>query len=200
VSVSRDRINAGEPVTISGRYEFKADGAWHSVPNHYVAIRLCLDPECDRGSYDYVNTDANGEFTTTLLPNQTGYYRVGTYNEDPFITTVTFARFDMVVLQKAELTSFGAQRDTEGKVAIAGHLLFGHFTPSPAPVEIQFSATGGGDWTTLATVDATRGPSETGGYLFRATIDEPRPGYWRAVYRGVPDNFQSDVSDSVFVG
>jgi len=200
VSVSRDRVNSGEPVTISGRYQFKADDVWHSVPNHYVAVQLCIDPDCVYGSYDYVYTDANGEFNITLVPNQTGYYRIGTYNEDPFITTETYARFDMVVLQKADLTSFDAQRDTDGKVAIVGHLQFGNFTPSPAPVEIQFSPTGNGDWTTQTTVDASRGPSESGGYLFRTTIDETRPGYWRAVYRGVPDAYQSDISGSVFVG
>jgi hypothetical protein len=200
VSVTRDRVNAGEQVTISGRYQFKADDVWHSVPNHYIAVMLCLDPDCVYGSYDYVYTDANGDFSITVVPHQTGFYRIATYNEDPFITTVTAKQFDMVVLQTADLTTFAAQRDTDGKVAIVGHILFGNFTPSPAPVEIQFSTTGNGDWATLATVDGSRGPSETGGYRFETTIDETRAGYWRAVYRGVPDAFQSDISDSVFVG
>ena len=66
-------------------------------------------------------------------------------------------------------------------------------------MKIQFSVSGTGGWHTVTTIDIGNNPNHPEGIFFDALIDDSRSGYWRAVYSGVPRQFQSAVSTSAFV-
>ena len=76
-------------------------------------------------------------------------------------------------------------------------MVFGYTTPWPIEVEIQFKRAGSRTWTTVATEDDAQWDGS--GYLFTATVDQPRKGHWRAFFAGRPDLFRPVTTDPVFV-
>jgi hypothetical protein len=201
LNVDPKRILAGESVTLTGRATWLSPTGWQPTPNALVVLWLCdVNGANCNSNLGYLQTDAAGQFSTTVAPYRTGRILAGTNNDDPFITTKTITSKPVTVLQLANLADFTAVRDTPAQVTVTGHLnIPGNLTPALIPVDIQFQGATGG-WQTITTVEAGLNPHEQAGILFTATVDSSTAGRWRARYAGVPNEFQSATSQSVHVG
>ncbi|GAA1950335.1 hypothetical protein GCM10009738_24760 [Kitasatospora viridis] len=150
------------------------------------------------GSFVQETTDANGNAvfpaTQALWSNTT--LMVGWSSDDPYLKDAT-ASSSVMVVQPASFLSFSPTRTDAADVAVQGNMTFpGLMTPGTIPVNIQFSTTGKGGWTTVAT---TPGAQWNGtGYGFSATVPSTTAGFWRATYTGQPQ-FQNAVSTVAFV-
>jgi hypothetical protein len=191
LKVSKARVNAGTSVTLSGQFMWRSKDGWTPLANAQFGVLFCVS-EWYCPTSEYPTTDAEGRYRVEVTPWQTGYYQVSMRPDDPFLATA-FAKADVVVLQPAEFSEFTAVRTAEGNVAVNGTMSFGNFSPGTTPVQIQYSPTGNGGWTTMTTVQAD------GGYNFSATVEQGESGYWRAYYAGQTDFFQSAVSAKVHV-
>jgi hypothetical protein len=198
-NLDRDTVLAGESVTVSGVLSWKTPQQWRPMSNMQLAVLFCDRPDYCGPILGEAVTDEQGRYSVTVTPYMTGRLQVGSYNPDPFVTTITTASADVTVLQLAEFTDLYGSRDETGKVSLYGHLDFpGNFTPYPIPVDIQFSKDGTNGWHTVTTMDIFNNPTNPQGISFQAVLDEPGSGYWRVTYAGRPD-FQSAVSKSVYV-
>lgn len=203
ISLDRDVVVEGEPVTVSGVLTWHAPDGWRPVANAYVAIMSCPgDPDdCTGGLYASAITDEQGRYSVTVTPDRGGIMRAGTYNYDPFVTTTTFATADFTVTHPSRFTDFGGERNADGQVVLTGHLQFpGHFSPGQIPVEIQFSRHGTGAWQTVRTIDISYNPWHLEGIYFAEHFDGAEAGHWRATYTDPHGFFESSVSTPVFVG
>jgi hypothetical protein len=201
VTVTPSKVDLGESVTVSGQLTWKTPDGWVPIPHVGIGVLLCVSESSCPTVVDFPSTDAEGRYSVTAEPFQTGRYQVGfaavdeNHNHDPFVAMVIKSD-PVVVLQPAEFIDFAAARDDNGAVLVTGHLQFGNFTPAPIPVRIQSSRTGTGGWRTVAEVEADWDGT---GYAIEATLAEPAGRHWRAVYPGRPDFFRSAVSPVVFV-
>lgn len=100
------------------------------------------------------------------------------------------------MVQPAAFLSFTPTRADAATVAVTGVMTFANWTPGTIPVNVQFSTTGKGGWTTVAT--APSATLENGNYRFSVTAPSTRAGYWRATYTGAPQ-FQNAVSQVIYV-
>lgn len=188
---SSTRVDAGTPVTITGRLTSAAK----PVAGVTVGIAYCTDDFC--GEFDAQPvTDANGRYRATVTPVRSGHYRADFLSADETLAPADASTADIVVIQPAKITSFTAVRGADGVITAAGTLDFPRFTPSAVPVRIEYLAAGSPCWTAAATVEAQWNGSAFG---FSATAQLRGPGVWRAVYTGVPDEFHSATSGLVFV-
>jgi len=184
--VSKQKVLAGESVTLSGQITWKSPDGWLPLAGAQFGVLHCWT-ESDCSSIAYPTTDAAGRYSLTVTPYRTGWYQVGVHPDDPF-KALGSAKADITVLQLTSIPDFTAQRDGDGDVVTAGHLRFDRFTPGQPPVQIQYSANGHTGWQTVATVPAG-GWDGSGGYPFTATIPAGAAGWYRAVYAGTPDFF-----------
>ncbi|MFJ7212989.1 hypothetical protein [Amycolatopsis sp. NPDC098790] len=188
---SSTRVDAGTPVTISGRLTSAAK----PVAGVTVGIAYCTDDFC--GEFDAQPvTDANGRYRATVTPVRSGHYRADFLPADEVLAPANASTADVVVVQPAEFTSFTATRAADGTITASGTLGFPRFTPPAIPVRIEYLTAGSPCWTTAATVEAQWTGSAFG---FSAAAQVRGPGVWRAVYAGVPDQFHAAVSRVVFV-
>ena len=197
VETSAAEVNQGEPVTVSGQLTWLSpDNGWQPLAGKQIGVLICSDMlgYCPGG--EYPTTDADGRYSLTVTPWDTGHFAVGFPSYDPFIARAD-AQAPIVVWQPASISDFTAARDASGAVVAQGHMVFGNTTPWPVEVEIQFKRAGSNRWTTVATEDNAEWDGR--GYLFTATVDQPRKGHWRAFFAGRPDLFRPVTSEPVFV-
>ncbi|MEA5366809.1 hypothetical protein VA596_45265 [Amycolatopsis sp., V23-08] len=185
------RVDAGTPVTISGRLTSAAK----PVAGVTVGIAYCTEDFC--GEFDAQPvTDANGRYRATVTPIRSGHYRADFLPADETLAAASASTADVVVIQPAKITSFTAARGADGTITAAGTIDFPRFTPPSIPVKVEYLAAGSVCWTTAATVEAQWNGSAFG---FSATAQLRGPGVWRASYAGVADEFHSATSGFVLV-
>ncbi|RSM38856.1 hypothetical protein DMA12_31805 [Amycolatopsis balhimycina DSM 5908] len=188
---SSTRVDAGTPVTITGRLTSAAK----PVAGVTVGIAYCTDDFC--GEFDAQPvTDANGRYRATVTPVRSGHYRADFLPADETLAPADASTAGIVVIQPAEFTSFTATRAADGTITASGTLGFPRFTPPAIPVRIEYLTAGARCWTTAATVEAQWTGTAFG---FSASAQLPGAGVWRAVYAGVPDQFHPAASQAVFV-
>jgi len=198
VETSAAEVNQGEPVTVSGQLTWLSpDNGWQPLAGAQIGVLTCSDSLGYCPGSEYPTTDAEGRYSLTLTPWGTGHFAVGFASDDPFIARAG-AETPVVVWEPASISDFTAARDAAGDVVAQGHMVFGYTTPWPVEVEIQFKRAGSHRWTTVATEDNAEWDG-SGGYLFTATVDQPRKGHWRAFFAGRPDLFRPVTSEPVFV-
>lgn len=150
---------------------------------------------------DYVQrtTDADGN---ALFPSAGPFSEnhdlsVGWASDDLFLADAVGTR-TITVVQPDTFLSFAAARDDAGTVTATGRIDFtGNWTPGTIPVSVQFSATGKGGWSTVAT-DPSADWDGQGGYVFSVSAPSYAGGFWRATYMGAPQ-YQNAVSQVVYV-
>ncbi|MCX5385660.1 hypothetical protein [Streptomyces sp. NBC_00083] len=150
------------------------------------------------GDFVQRTTDAGGNalFPATQPLWSNSSIAVGWSSDDLFLADAQ-ASVDIMVVQPAAFRSLSATRSDAATVEIDGTMGFeGNLTPATIPVNIQYSATGKGGWTTVATVPEAGWNGE--GYAFSTTASQAGAGYWRATYTGAPQ-FENAVSQVVYV-
>jgi hypothetical protein len=151
------------------------------------------------GDYVQLTTDADGNALFPATPPLWGgdySILVGWTSDDPYLADAQ-ANSTITVVQPAAFLSFEPTRTDAGTVAATGEMAFaGNLTPGMIPVNIQFSATGKGGWTTVATDPSAEWDGQ--GYGFSATVPSTGAGYWRATFTDAPQ-FQNAVSQVVYL-
>ncbi|NYE41679.1 hypothetical protein [Streptomyces fulvorobeus] len=195
LQTSTQRIDKGQPVTLTGRLEKETENGW--VPLSGVSGGILFGPTTtynDRvGGF---TTDADGTFSTQYTPWETGFFQVAHRSDDPFVSNGNARSSTVVVLQPARFLDFSALRTGSRSVHAEGHIDFDNISPATINVAVQYSPDGT-SWTTLRTVEATW--SGTGGYGFAADLAAKRPGHFRGYFDG-GDVFQTITSASTHVG
>jgi hypothetical protein len=193
IGVDRSTINAGEGVVASGRLTWRTRDGWVPIAGATTHVSRC--DALDSCSYlASAVTDADGYWSTTVFPYGSGKLRAGyAVFDDPFVASAT-ADKDVAVLSPAAFREFSAVRESATRVNLSGQLEFtGNRSPGTAPLKLQFSLTGEGGWSTIATVNAS--PN----YSFSTPITKRAAGYWRAVYPGQAGGFVSATSAVIYV-
>ncbi|WP_051450958.1 hypothetical protein [Actinospica robiniae] len=149
------------------------------------------------GSFLQETTDANGNavFPATPALWNDATISAGWDSDDVFLADAQ-ASSAITVVQPSTFVSFTPTRTDASTVTATGDLGFSFDTPGTIPVDIQFSATGKGGWTTVATVPNAwfDGP----GYGFSITIPSSTAGFWRATFSG-GKQFESATSSVVYL-
>jgi hypothetical protein len=162
---------------------------WQPLANDTIGSYSCGD--------DFqVQTDADGNF---LIPqsdalNDGCTFTMGWYSTDPYLASAT-AQATITVIQPAAFSGFSATR-AAADVNVTGHLQYANDVPATPTAEIQYSATGKGGWTTVAT--GLQANWDGTGYAFSDTIASTSAGFWRAI-SSYPD-FVNATSTVVYVG
>ena len=99
------------------------------------------------------------------------------------------------MIQPAVFSDFSATRDG-ADVNVTGDLQYAHNVPATPEVEIQYSATGKGGWTTVAT--GLPANWDGTGYAFSGTIASTSAGFWRATSSQL--DFATATSAVVYAG
>lgn len=135
------------------------------------------------GSYVQETTDANGNAVFPATSSLWDDYTIsaGWSSDDIFLTDAQ-ASSTIIVVQPSAFTSFTPTRTDASTVTVTGYMNFAHDVPGTIPVNIQFSATGKGGWTTVAT--APNSYWDGTGYAYTATIPSSTAGFWRATFTG----------------
>ncbi|GAB3966310.1 hypothetical protein GCM10029978_031150 [Actinoallomurus acanthiterrae] len=176
------RVNAGGQVAISGRATWKSPTGWQPLTGATFTIGKQYPGQ-------QVTTDADGRYSATLVPYISDKLPVTYVTQDPFMADASTTA-DVIVAQPSAIREFGAERgDQAGTVTLTGNIDFpGPESPAEAQIHIEFSPDGT-TWTSKTTVSAVNG--------FSSTVEETRPGYWRARYLGGRD-FQPATSETVY--
>ena len=150
------------------------------------------------GNYIQLTTDAGGNALFPATPPLWSNYSIGVgWASDDIYLADAEASSAITVVQPAAFLSFTPTRADAGTVAVAGDMTFaGLWTPGTIVVNIQFSATGKGHWTTVATAPNAYWDGQ--GYGFSVSAPSTGAGFWRAMYTGAPQ-FQNAVSPVVYV-
>ncbi|MDQ3785663.1 MAG: hypothetical protein M3422_00270, partial [Actinomycetota bacterium] len=197
VETTATEVEQGAQVTVSGQLTWLSpDNGWQPLAGKQVGVLHCSDSLGYCNTFEYPITDADGRYSVVMTPWSTGHFRVGFPSEDPFVARAV-AEADIVVWEPASFSDFTAARDAAGDVVAQGHMRFGHTTPWPVVVEIQFRRAGSSTWTTVATEDNAEWDGT--GYLFTATVDQSKKGHWRAFFAGSPGLFRPVTTEPVFV-
>ncbi|MBO3746103.1 hypothetical protein J5X84_08510 [Streptosporangiaceae bacterium NEAU-GS5] len=188
VTVTPARVDFGHEVTVSGLARRRSPAGWRPLANTELGV---VTSNFD--TLPAVTTDANGRYSFTFVPWDTGTITVAFYTEDSYtanaITTVPFT-----VAHPAAFADFAAERQG-GDIVASGHLVFpGHVSPGSPEVIIEFSADGT-TWTTRAT---SRAEWHGEGYAFSGAFAEPAAGQVRARFEG-GETFQDAQSQAVSV-
>ncbi|MEV4820562.1 hypothetical protein [Micromonospora sp. NPDC049274] len=194
IGADRPKILKDETVTVSGQLTWRTPEGWVPVPGVQPVVSLCSSVDYCQTFLGSATTDADGRYSLTVSPYQSGRLQVGYSMNDEFVSSVT-ASTNISVLQPAAFRSFSAVRENATTVALSGEIEFnGGISPGTLPLKVQFSATGeDGTWATPATIYAG------GSYDFATSIYKKTAGYWRVVYPGTSTDFQSATSASVYV-
>ncbi|PJN23972.1 hypothetical protein CG736_18880 [Kitasatospora sp. CB02891] len=143
-------------------------------------------------------TDDQGNAVFPATMPLYGNYRIGVgWSADDLFLDSTSAEAAITVVQPAAFNAFSAARADGGNVEVSGSMAFdGNMSPGTIPVDIQYSATGKGGWTTVATT--TRLQWNGQGEGFTLTVPGAAAGFWRASYTGAPQ-FENARSTVVYV-
>ncbi|MER5864468.1 hypothetical protein [Kitasatospora sp. NPDC002040] len=149
---------------------------------------------------DYVQltTDANGtvRFPATA-PLWNNYTISSGWSSDDVFLAGSSASSEITVVQPAAFQEFAATRTDAASVEVTGRMAFdGHMTPGTIAVDIQYSATGKGGWSTVATAPSATWNGQ--GYAFSATVAKTGAGFWRASFSNTPQ-WEKAVSKTVQV-
>ncbi|MGA4726226.1 hypothetical protein ACPB67_02295 [Micromonospora taraxaci] len=195
IAVDRPKILKDETVTISGQLTWRTPEGWVPVPQAPMGVFLCTNPDYCGSGVGSVTTDADGRYSLTVSPYETGRLQIGYSMTDEFVGTAT-ASTAVTVLQPAAFRSFSAVRENATTVTLSGEMEFnGGISPGTVPLKVQFSATGeDGTWGTPATIYAG------GSYDFATSTHKKTAGYWRVHYPGTSTMFQSATSPAIYVG
>lgn len=149
------------------------------------------------GNFVQETTDADGNAVFPATPSLWSDYTIqlGWASDDIFLTDAIASR-TITVVQPASFLSFTPTRTDASTVTVAGDMSFAFDVPGTIPVKIQFSATGKGSWTTVATIPNAYWDGQ--GYGFSGTVSSTKAGFWRATFSDAPD-FQSAVSDVIYL-
>ncbi|TDU05522.1 hypothetical protein EDD99_4038 [Streptomyces sp. 846.5] len=150
------------------------------------------------GDFVQETTDTNGNALFPATPSLWSNYTIqaGWVSDDLYLADAQ-ASSTITVVQPASFVSFAPTRTDASTVAVAGDLTFsGLESPGTIPVNIQFSTTGKGGWTTVATVSNSNWDGT--GYGFSTTVPSSTAGFWRAIFAG-GKQFQSAVSPVVYL-
>ncbi|PYC80566.1 hypothetical protein C7C46_12850 [Streptomyces tateyamensis] len=150
------------------------------------------------GNYVQLTTDAGGNALFPATPPlwNNSSITVGWASDDLYLADAQ-ASSTITVVQPAAFLSFAPTRVDAATVAVTGEMSFsGNMTPATIPVNIQFSATGKGGWTTVATAPSATWDGQ--GYGFSVAASSAGAGYWRATFTDAPQ-FQNAVSQVVYV-
>jgi len=161
---------------------------WQPLANDTVGSNSC-------GEVFQVQTDADGNFTipaSAVLDNGCTF-TMGWISTDPYLASAT-AQATITVIQPAAFSGFSATR-AGADVNVTGHLQYANNVPATPTVEIQYSATGKGGWTTVAT--GLQANWDGTGYAFSGTIASTSAGFWRAI-SSYP-NFVTATSAVIYV-
>jgi hypothetical protein len=198
VTADRHKVDLGESITLSARLTWRSPDGWQPLADKRVGLQFCQSEDYCPGFVDGVpRTDADGWTHIVVQPYDTGYYQFayGAMTRDgqldPFVAEAR-GRTTVTVVQPASFTAFHAERDGVGNVVVGGLLEFDHSSPGNPLVHIQFKPAGSTEWTTVSVLDNVFGNFDT-------TIDQPAPGHWRAVFQGIPNQFQRAVSEVVYL-
>jgi len=186
----------GEPVTVSGRAEVMGEDDWQPLAG--ATVRALWDSDSGAAAVRPV-TDSEGRFSGALLMPRSGTVQVnvlpGTYldasAEEPLRVSVA---------RTSSIGSFAVTAGTNSRLTAQGRLHTGESTPPEDvhKVQIQYSADGATDWTTVTTVVPGFGDPEEGS-LFQGTFAAPAgQGHYRAYFAGSAD-WQAAYSEPVFV-
>jgi hypothetical protein len=189
---SSTEVDAGGSITLSGQVTWESPQGWQPVANKSLGTLFCRPDDYCPTSGPQTTTDANGNYQLTVKPWETGYYLVIAGSSDPFVA-VGRTRVDVVVWQPAEFTAFTATSDGAGNVVTSGRIQFGHFTPYPIPVELQYREHGTNDWSTVHTLSLWQAGD------FSATVPYPGSGHWRAYFPGRPNTWRPTATAQVYV-
>jgi hypothetical protein len=176
-NLSASRIPSGGSVTLSGTLLWNSPAGWQPLANKTVGANGC-------GILGAVTTDTSGNFVLPTSPPLQADCTLltGWQSDDPFMKD-TSASVSVIVIQPAYFSDFTAGRADAGSVSVQGHIQFPGFnTPFPVLIDIQYSPTGKGGWTTEVT-DLTA-DWDGMGYYFATTIPSDTAGYWRASFTG----------------
>ncbi|RKE17083.1 hypothetical protein [Streptomyces sp. TLI_171] len=150
------------------------------------------------GEYVQRTTDAEGNALFPASPELWSDYKIGVGwpSDDLFLSSAS-AESLITVVQPAAFRAFTATRADDATVAVAGSMHFdGAGTPGEIPVDLQYSTTGKGGWTTVATTTSVYWNGE--GYAFSTTVPGTASGYWRASFTGGL-HFENAHSQVVYV-
>ncbi|HEV2640856.1 MAG TPA: hypothetical protein VGX23_37405 [Actinocrinis sp.] len=187
-NLSAAKVQYDGEVSLSATLLWDSPTGWLPLAGKQVGATGC--------GYQSVQTitDANGNIT---LPPGGQLVRdctvlVGWSSDNPFMKDAQSTK-DVSVVQPADFSDFSGTRTDAQDVILQGHMQFpGMETPGSIVVDIQFSATGKGSWSTVATADAYWDGT---GYGFAPTVSSTTAGYWRAAYSGAP--IFTDATSSV---
>lgn len=194
IGADRPKILKDETVTVSGQLTWRTPEGWVPVPNVQPGVSLCSSVDYCQTYLGSATTDADGRYSLTASPYQSGRLQVGYSMGDEFVSPA-IASTNVAVLQPAAFRNFSAARENATTVTLSGEMEFtGGMSPGTVPLKVQFSATGDdGTWSTPATIYAG------GSYDFATSVYKKTAGFWRVVYPGTPTDFQSATSASVYV-
>lgn len=149
------------------------------------------------GGFAQETTDANGNAVFPATPSLWNDFTIsaGWASDDIYLTDAE-ASSTITVVQPSAFESFTPARTDTSTVAVTGDLGFSFDVPGTIPVNIQFSATGKGGWTTVATVPNALWDGT--GYGFSTTIPSSTAGFWRATFSG-GKQFENAVSSVVYL-
>ena len=182
-TVDPHRVNAGDPITVAGQVTWRSPTGWRPL----AGAHLLVGPYYP--GWAQADTDADGRYSTTMVPYDSTEILVRNVTDDPFVADASAAP-SVIVAQPSLIREFTADRGAEaGTVEVAGALDFpGAGSPGDPQVDIEFSADGT-RWARKATIPAS--------VRFSGTVPATRPGYWRAHYRG-DRNFQPFIGEAVY--
>ncbi|MFD7226884.1 hypothetical protein [Streptomyces sp. NPDC059881] len=194
-TVSKTDIDYGQSVTLNVKVEQKTADGWVPLAGQSGGVLFGPNDSMTDVVGGFTTAD-DGTFAMDYTPWQGGYFQLALdTSDDPFLQPARGTSTVVHVHRASKFTAFTASRSDTGQVHTEGLIDFPDGgSPAQVLVDIQYSPDGT-EWTTVATDEAFWGGS---GYEFAADIDRSTSGSYRAVFAR-DDNFQSAVSQSVFV-
>ncbi|MEV4114316.1 hypothetical protein [Nonomuraea sp. NPDC049695] len=126
VHVDPARINAGDPLTVSGLARWRSLAGWRPLADTTLNVWVENTNDAPRS----VTTDAEGRYSLKFVPYTTGTINVAYYSEDPFKANVT-TTVAFTVAHPSSFADFTAVRQA-AEVAVSGHLAFSGSVSEPA--------------------------------------------------------------------
>lgn len=199
VSLDRNAIVSGQPITVSGFASWKSPDGWVPMAGSPIAIGVCASAQDDPAgcfSGPTTSTDADGRYSYVINPHGGARVAVAVTSDDIFVQQNAYASAKITVLMRTSFQDFYAARDgDDGQVQVGGRLDLSGYAPASTVVSAQFSKNGSTGWRTIGTIDLGQSP----GSSFSAAYDHPGTGYWRLDYPGVKGVLQSARTEIVYV-
>ncbi|WP_367137729.1 hypothetical protein [Saccharothrix sp. HUAS TT1] len=204
-SVSTSTVDQGQTITVTGQVTKETPTGWVGVPGGDVLIRLCVDAACSPGwGGGSTQSATGGHYSLTFAPARTGHLQV-IFTADswqkPWLAGLAASSTttpQVNVLQFSTNSTIEVGRQANGQVKFFGVVGFPNHVmpPTPPVLRVEFSADNA-TWTTVNTVTGT--PFHGGNYTYTAYTAEPAPGWWRAVYDGLPTAAKASTTSSTHI-